>query len=298
MRIKNLRLKNFFACKEEISIGFSPTGLTELISSDVDYKVDISLDEFLKGIGKFLLKKVSKVDFRPYDPIEPIEMSITLCSEDYDIGYSVIFTLDEFISESLVVDQKLAVYVDQYETSIGAGFKGTGEDEEILLNLYEVYKSTKFITSFISNLSYDYPNISYGIGKFFEKDLIIADSGEGLKWGIDPFIEKLMKYPESVQEKVRNIIPDLGFGINKITEDWRIITDHDPTGLLSIIDHGSGFRILMYMLPIIFSIIEDPEEKCLFITSMSGLHPTLKRVLIEKIRGELGNKNSQILYRL
>lgn len=296
MRIKNLRLKNFFACKEEISIGFSPTGLTELISSDVDYKVDISLDEFLKGIGKFLLKKVSKVDFRPYDPT--IEMSITLCSEDYDIGYSVIFTLDEFISESLVVDQKLAVYVDQYEISIGAGFKGTGEDEEILLNLYEVYKSTKFITSFISNLSYDYPNISYGIGKFFEKDLIIADSGEGLKWGIDPFIEKLMKYPESVQEKVRNIIPDLGFGINKITEDWRIITDHDPTGLLSIIDHGSGFRILMYMLPIIFSIIEDPEERCLFITSMSGLHPTLKRGLIENIRCELGNKNSQILYRL
>lgn len=244
------------------------------------------------------MKKVSKVDFRPYDPIEPIEMSITLCSEDYDIGYSVIFTLDEFISESLVVDQKLAVYVDQYEISIGAGFKGTGEDEEILLNLYEVYKSTKFITSFISNLSYDYPNISYGIGKFFEKDLIIADSGEGLKWGIDPFIEKLMKYPESVQEKVRNIIPDLGFGINKITEDWRIITDHDPTGLLSIIDHGSGFRILMYMLPIIFSIIEDPEERCLFITSMSGLHPTLKRGLIENIRCELGNKNSQILYRL
>lgn len=225
-------------------------------------------------------------------------MSVTLCSEDYDIGYSVIFTLDEFISESLVVDQKLAVYVDQYEISIGAGFKGTGEDEEILLNLYEVYKSTKFITSFISNLSYDYPNISYGIGKFFEKDLIIADSGEGLKWGIDPFIEKLMKYPESVQEKVRNIIPDLGFGINKITEDWRIITDHDPTGLLSIIDHGSGFRILMYMLPIIFSIIEDPEERCLFITSMSGLHPTLKRGLIENIRCELGNKNSQILYRL
>lgn len=99
-----------------------------------------------------------------------------------------------------------------------------------------------------------------------------------------------MKYPESVQEKVRNIIPDLGFGINKITEDWRIITDHDPTGLLSIIDHGSGFRILMYMLPIIFSIIEDPEERCLFITSMSGLHPTLKRGLIENIRCELGNK--------
>lgn len=98
-------------------------------------------------------------------------MSITLCSEDYDIGYSVIFTLDEFISESLVVDQKLAVYVDQYEISMGAGFKGTGEDEdeEILLNLYEVYKSTKFITSFISNLSYDYPNISYGIGKFLKK---------------------------------------------------------------------------------------------------------------------------------
>lgn len=96
-------------------------------------------------------------------------MSITLCSEDYDIGYSVIFTLDEFISESLVVDQKLAVYVDQYEISIGAGFKGTGEDEEILLNLYEVYKSTKFITSFISNLSYDYPNISYGIGKFLKR---------------------------------------------------------------------------------------------------------------------------------
>lgn len=54
----------------------------------------------------------------------------------------------------------------------------------------------------------------------------------------------------------------------------------------------------MYMLPIIFSIIEDPEERCLFITSMSGLHPTLKRGLIENIRCELGNKNSQILYRL
>lgn len=52
------------------------------------------------------------------------------------------------------------------------------------------------------------------------------------------------------------------------------------------------------MLPIIFSIIEDPEERCLFITSMSGLHPTLKRGLIENIRCELGNKNSQILYRL
>lgn len=298
MRIKDLRLKNFYLCNEEISIGFSLTGLTELIESDVDYRVDMSLDEFLKGIGKFLLKKVSKVDFRPYNPIEPIEMSMTLCSEDHDIGYSIIFTLDEFISESLVVDKKLAVYIDQYEISIGAGFEGTGEDEEILLNLYEVYKSKKFTTSFIPNLSYEYPNISYRIGKFFEKDLIISDPSEEFRWGIDIFIEKLMKYPKSVQEKVRNIIPGLGFGINKITEDWKIITDHDPTGILSIIDHGSGFRILMYMLPMIFSIIENPEEKCLFITSMSGLHPNLKRVLIEKIRGELGNKNSQILYRL
>lgn len=298
MRIKDLRLKNFYLCNEEISIGFSLTGLTELIESDVDYRVDMSLDEFLKGIGKFLLKKVSKVDFRPYNPIEPIEMSMTLCSEDHDIGYSIIFTLDEFISESLVIDKKLAVYIDQDEISIGAGFRGTGEDEEILLNLYEVYKSKRFTTSFIPNLSYEYPNISCGIGKFFEKDLIISDPSEEFRWGIDIFIEKLMKYPKSVQEKIRNIIPDLGFGINKITEDWKIITDYDSTGVLSIIDHGSGFRILMYMLPMIFSIIENSEEKCLFITSMSGLHPNLKRVLIEKIRGELGNKNSQILYRL
>lgn len=297
MRIKELKLKNFFECKEEISIGFSLTGFTKLIESQ-DYKVDISLDEFFRGIGKFLLKKISRVDFRPYDYIEPIEMSITLFSEDYEIGYNAIFTLDEFISESLVIDHKLAIYVDQTEITIGSGFIGTGEDEEILLNLYEVYKSTRFNASLISNLSYDYSGISCGVGKFFGEDLLVTSSDRGFKWGVDVFLEEIRRYPKSVQDKVRISVPLLGFGINEITEDWKIITDYDSTGKLSVIEHGSGFRILLHILPMMFSVIESPE-KCLIITSLSGLHPNLKRALMDEMIGPMiENKNSQIFYRL
>lgn len=297
MRIKDLRIKNFFTCKEEIVIGFSPTGLTKLTES-TDYSVDISLDEFLKGIGRFLLKKTSKVDFRPNDYTEPIEMSITLISGgSNEVGYNAIFTLDEFISESLVIDHKLAVYVDQSEVTIGPGFTGTGEDEEILLNLYETYKSTKFVASFIPSLSYDYPGISCGVGKFFGEELLIADSTKGFKWGVYPFIKEILQYSESIQDKVRSIIPVLGFGVNEITKDWKIITDYDPTGKLSVVEHGSGFRILLHILPMMFNVIENPE-KCLFVTSLSGLHPNLRKTLMDGIIGPMiENKNSQIFYR-
>lgn len=298
MKFKQLRLKNFNEIqKEEFVIDFPTGGIADLdliLPEDAFtqfYTIE-TISEFFRFIPNYLLTHdKSLLTSIMYDKLEPIEVTMILVEEGNEICYNIMFFPDEVLTESLVINNRMAIYSSIEEINIGAGFIGDAEDEENLLKYYEYIKSDNFKRSLI--FSYSDP-IFMNLRDFFLYKLRIIEFNQGCYLsGEQQKFNLKHNYSEKVQTIVRKALPELGFGIQEITEDWIIKTEIDSEGKLGIDSYGSGFKILLSLLPELVNCCINKDNCLVICNTFSGLHYLLKKKLISLIEDNIGN--SQII---
>ena len=289
MKIKQIRLKNFYGNTDKELVLDIPVSRTifNLYQSEVlrdSFLKYESINSFFKVIPPFLLGRTSKVDACCGELFKNdlIEVTIVILSEGKEYSYSgLFFSEGKFYSESLYINNKLSIYYDEIDgISIGPGFEGSVEDEDRLID---------FFTSYGFNKSFIFSRLTR-MYTFLSTELRVLDLGENLT--SDKILYNLGEFSYDTKNLVRKVIPELGFGILEVTDDWRLITEQDTKGIIGIDSHGSGLKTLLYILPELLECCqEDCYSKCLVLPgNLGNLHYALLRELFEFLSKKLRSK--------
>ena len=197
-----------------------------------------------------------------------------LISLEDDSGLKYVYNLEfsetaKILSECLMAGGKYWGYYDHRNNSFEEGdgfgefiFDVESESDRLFNAIHNTRKGNLFFTKAFLKLGELISRIHL--------DEVI--SSRDLK-------DYLNSFNKDILNRVRLIIPSLGFGIIEVTEDWRLITEYDSEGKLPIESHGSGLKSVLNILPKIISSIQLGDVTVLFPVSLS-LHPLLERQLL------------------
>lgn len=291
MKFKQLKIKNFFEIDEnEVCIDFigDRNGIV-----NIPYEIYEIVEQFFYHIPDYLI-------FNNHIPseaseghsFEPIEIMMIIEDDNgEEICYNSMFFRDNrFVSESLLVNNKLYFYYDTDDISIGTSFsqRRTSEDEDYLLDCYNFSKLYGFQKSIV--FGFNHP-VFLNLRDLFSNSLSRVNASNGYDYSPEKLIQQVSRYPSEVQGMVKILLLWAFPDIQDISNDWKTVKRSSVD--LPIEFEGTGFRVLLALLPELTNCCI--RDKCLVIYNpITGLHPLLKNNLFKEIGKKLG-KNSQVI---
>ena len=241
---------------------------------------------YLKLFLGFITGRKTRYELKQEHNSNNSPFSFTITIEDKDIfSYNIEFSENcELLSECLTINGVIWGFLNCIDNTFEEGecFGRCIEDPELESDL---------LISSISNHGKG-NNIFFPVAfKRFEKlinQIVIIDTYEFRR--ISDIKNNLNSLPADISKTTRNMIPSLGLGINKVTEDWKFCSTGDPDGTIPLEAHGSGLITLLQIIPLmVFSI---NYEVCAVILPISGsLHPKLEEHLLDHFITEANSIN-------
>lgn len=306
MKLKNLRLKSSKYCGSSKEYSFDFSSAISTINHD-DPSSCYDLPEFFTLLSKYLLSG----DFISFDIDENEELEFVLefsleSNKENTYSYSLLISGGGYgyFSESLMVNNILAIYADMEKVDIGVSYGKlpyTYDDEEKLLKIYNnsktIHCSTilKYINSIcLSNSSINeltkiyVVDINKDVFYFHQvKALLRYYRCLNLNFILDTTLNLLKFYfPDII---------DIDFESSVVKYSGR---NNGETYTIPMENEGDGFKFLLYFIPLMESSLMRGEV--LILTSINPfycLHPILRRNILHLYNNKLNEKGKgQLIY--
>lgn len=299
MKLKNLRLKSSKYCGSSKEYSFDFSSAISTINYD-DPSSCYDLSEFFILLSKYLLSN----DFTSFDIDKNEELEFVLefsleSNKENTYSYSLLISEGSYsyFSESLMINNILAIYADIEKVDIGPSYGKLPhicDDEEKLLMIYDnsktIHRSTilKYINSIssIDELTKIYTvDISKDVYYFNEVKTFLRNLNQNSI--LDTTLNLLKFY-------FPNII-DIDFESSVVKYSGR---NNGETYTIPTENEGSGFKFLFYFIPLMESSLKRGEV--LILTSISPfycLHPILRGNILRLYNNKLNEEGKgQLIY--
>lgn len=280
--IKKIHINNYFNIKDlllEFPLEPETPKIISVVRGELDFFFSHPAFVALHDVVEFIFSETKLPNgFCDKDNIFECTFEIKVGEVDY-IYYFSINSEQTWLMESLTKNQKTCAI---RETGNPFPVIGSGE-------VWTEYGEESFL-----NLHFDCSN------KYFPILLKSTETGKI----VDSELRKIKIYNEGKDKEsysneakafTRKFIPQLGFQIDEITENWKILTEFDPTGEIPLESHGSGLRKLVTLVSAIYDT--SKEEGLLCIPDLSfSLHFKVEETLLKFFNESFNReKNSCLL---
>lgn len=305
MKLKNLRLKSSKYCGSSKEYSFDFSSAISTINHD-DPSSCYDLSEFFILLSKYLLSD----NFTSFDIDENEELEFVLefsleSNKENTYSYSLLISGGgySYFSESLMINNILAIYADIEKIDIGASYGKlpyTCDDEEKLLKIYDNSKTShcstilKYINSiylsnsFINELTKIYVvDINKDVYYFHQVKALLRCYRYNLNFILDTTLNLLKSYfPDII---------DIDFESSVVKYSGR---NNGETYTIPMENEGNGFKFLLYFIPLME--ISLMKGEVLILTSISPfycLHPILRRNILHLYNNKFNEKGKgQLIY--
>lgn len=306
MKLKNLRLKSSKYCGSSKEYSFDFSSAISTINHD-DPSSCYDLSEFFILLSKYLLSN----DFTSFDIDKNEELEFVLefsleSNKENTYSYSLLISEGgySYFSESLMINNILAIYADIEKVDIGPSYGKLPhicDDEEKLLMIYDNSKTIhcSTILKYINSICLSNSSINE-LTKIFTVDI-----NEDVYYfhNVKAFLRYYRNLNQnSILDTTLNLLKFYFPDIIDIDFESSVVKysggNNEEIYTIPTENEGSGFKFLLYFIPLMESSLKRGEV--LILTSISPfycLHPMLRRNILRLYNNKINEEGKgQLIY--